>query len=193
MGFSFFRVLADPAKSNRWFLDEPRTEDGQGIDAREFTEGVPYKGLVAVLVPIGQPGEVVGFTFAAFDMPVISDRIMHIIKAHAADSIQFFPIRIGRLGGGFGILNVVARVKCIDESLSNVVKWMPQDGRPEKIGQYRTITHLTIDPSRCGPQHIFRIEGWEIALIVSRALKEASESVADTGLVFSPVTRERVA
>jgi hypothetical protein len=52
----------------------------------------------------------------------------------------------------------------------------------------RMITNLRIDPHCCGNAHIFRIEGWEIALIVSCELKAAIEGFDDLGIIFDPVS-----
>jgi hypothetical protein len=185
MTSSFFRVLADPKKS-RWFLDEPLSATGQVIDARQFTQGSRYEGPTPMSVPIAQPGPVVNFNLAAFDMPVTSEHIAGILRQFSHD-FQCFPIAVDKNKTSFQIVNATARVKCLDESRSEIVKWKPEDGRPERVGCYRMVTNLWIEPRACRNQHVFRVEGWEIALIVSDEVKEAIESTPDLGVVFGPV------
>lgn len=62
-----------------------------------------------------------------------------------------------------------------------------KDGRPEKVGQYLMVTNLTINPDRTDGQDIFRIRGWEIALIVSEEIKRSIEGMPNLGVVFDPV------
>jgi hypothetical protein len=185
---SFYRVLADPNKKARWFLDEPCGQEGQVIDAREFTQGSPYHGPKPVLVPVGQLGNIVNFNFAAFDMPVVSERVAHIIHTYAMGNVQSFPVMIDNAKGRFEIINVLTRIQCLDEQLSETLKWKPEDGRPDKVGQFRMVTNLRIDPECCHSAHIFRVEGWEIALIVSCDLKAAIEDIDDLGVIFDPVS-----
>jgi len=186
---TFYQVLADDSRyPNRWFLDEPRTEDGQLIDAREFRYGRPYQGPIPANVPVQQNGKCVAFNLAAFDMPVVVDQTALNIQQCARDNVQCFPVVIDQDRGGFQIVNAVARVKCLDEARSEIMKWRPEDGRPDKLGCYRMVTNLRIDPWACRNKHIFRIEGWEIALIISHEIREAIETTADLGVVFAPVS-----
>ena len=75
----------------------------------------------------------------------------------------------------------------MDETRSEIMRWKHEDGRPDKVGRYRMVGNLTIDPTRVRNRHIFRIDDWEIALIVSERLKIALEAIPELGVVFSPV------
>jgi hypothetical protein len=52
---------------------------------------------------------------------------------------------------------------------------MPEDGLPEKVGQYYAVDDLRIDPTKPGDTRMFRTEGWPLALIVSEDIKMALE------------------
>jgi uncharacterized protein DUF1629 len=188
MGSSYYRVLADPTKNDRWFLDDPLAENGQVIDAREFTRGTFYEGPRPAVVPIAQSGKVANFNFGAFDMPVTSERIAGTIQSFALNGIQVFPVTINSQDDRFAIINVLAKLRCLDEKLSEIMRWEPEDGRPDEVGQYRMITNLRIDPQRCRGSHVFRVEGWEIALIVSGDVKNAIECDCELGAAFAPVS-----
>jgi hypothetical protein len=185
---SFYRVLGDSSKKGRWFLDEPHDEDNQIIDARQFTQGVSYHGPKPIYVPVAQEGNAVAFNLAAFDMPVVSPYIARIIREYAKNDVQCFPVMIGEEIQGFEIINVSAKLQCLDEQLSETLKWKSGDGRPDKVGQLRMVTNLRIDPQKCRDASIFRVDGWEIALIVSDGLKAAMERVDDLGVIFDPVS-----
>jgi hypothetical protein len=78
-------------------------------------------------------------------------------------------------------------IRCIDEQASKVQFWTPEDGVPEKVGQYWAVDDLHIDKAKVGNAKVFRPEGWEVALIVSGELKDAMEAMGATGTRFQEV------
>lgn len=183
----YFRLLFDSGARNMWFLDEPVSKDGKPIDAREFIHGRPYTGPTPYRVPIDQPGVRTEVTLAAFDMPVISQRVGKILDQFPRASVERFPVLVGSIGPGYEILNVMVTADCLDEKCSEITRFAASDGRPEKVGQYLMVTNLTINPDRTDGQDIFRIRGWEIALIVSEEIKRSIEGMPNLGVVFDPV------
>jgi hypothetical protein len=171
-------------------LRYPISVDEEGnceIDAREFSEGRPYSGPQPSVVPIREPGRSVAFLLAAFDMPVVSAEVAEILQRIAPNDIQRFPITVEPDITGFEIVNIVQKRDCIDESRSKFIKWGPDDGRPDKIGHYRQITKFSIDPSRAGESHLFRIQGFSVVLIASEVVKNELAKVKDLGIVYQKV------
>jgi|SRR5581483_5158008 len=187
---SYYRIEADDKHSaNRWFLDEPVAEDGEEIDAREFISAVPYRGPRPRIVPIDEGGKRVAFNLAAFDMPVVSREVADAIERLSPGVCEHFPVLIDSHIDGYEILNVLPACRCVDENRTLIERWTEEDGRPDKVGQYRTMLNLTIDPTRVSGRDIFRVAGWEIALIVSGRLRRDLEQIKRLGLEFVPVTR----
>ena len=186
----YFDVLADDKRfGDRWVLDEPLSENGQQIDARLFRYGKTYEGVAPHSVPVQQNGERIDFNLAAFDMPVVSNDVVSIVRAIAENDCEIFPVIIGESNVGMSILNVVRRVECVDEPrCEEVMKWRPEDNRPDRLGFYRAIGGLRIDPKKAEGHHIFRIFGWEVSLIVSEMIREKLESIQNLGIVFDEVT-----
>jgi hypothetical protein len=185
---AYFRILADPCATDRWFIDDPRTVDGTEIDERAFTLGKPYAGPKPHSLRVWQSGKEQRFNFGGFDMPVVSNCVASAIEDIAPKLVECFPVCIEGTQRQYVLLNVACRQDCLDERRSRVMKWGPQDGRPERVGQYRMVTELFIDKSRAAGSDIFRIAGWEIALIISDVVKDAIEAVDDLGVVFLPVS-----
>ena len=186
----YFRVLADDKQfGDRWFLGEPLSENGQSIDARLFTYGKAYEGIAPHSVPVQQNGKRIAFNLAAFDMPVVSNEIASFLGAVAGSDCEFFPVIVGESNIGMSILNVVRRIECVDESrCEDVMKWRPEDNRPDRLGFYRSIGGLRIDPMKTASHHIFRIFGWEVSLIVSEVIRAKLETIENLGIVFNEVT-----
>jgi hypothetical protein len=184
----YFRVTTDDARfPDRWFLDEPVTHDGKEIDAREFTYGRAYKGPAPARVPVQHEGRKVQFNLAAFDMPVVSNLVASLMRGIAPGEFECLPVAAGSSFHDHLIVNAVFREACVDEGRSDILRWKPEDDRPDEVGKYRMISGLTIDAGRTHERDFFRVEDWEVALIVSERIRQALEVVPDLGVVFIPV------
>lgn len=158
------------------------------IDAREFTEGRRYDGLTPVTVPLEVDGPRPEFTFGAGAMPVVSRRLAELIESICPTEVQRFPITALPSITGYEILNVTAIADCLDETISTFKKFTPESARPDRVGDYSEVGRLRIDPRRTNNHDIFRIRGWEVALIVSDRVKAAMEGIENLGVIFDPVT-----
>jgi hypothetical protein len=85
------------------------------------------------------------------------------------------------------ILNSLRTLRCIDEARSEEVEyWKPEHGEPERVGEYRAVYGLRIDPIKAAGADIFRTWGWTVALIASEHLKQTLEEERITGAKFIP-------
>jgi len=101
---------------------------------------------------------------------------------------QPIPVDLPGQSEQFSILVAKRLVRCIDDKASDEVEyWLPEDGRPEKVGTYRKVSGMRIDPARVGEAKVFRTWGWSIALIVSEDIKDALERLGATGTRFEAV------
>lgn len=182
----FYRILVDPKATARWYLKAPMDQQGREIDARLFTQGLPFDGSPTLCIPLRRQGEEVDINFADFDMLVVSKEIIDDIALDFNLSIQRIPAEInGKID--YEIVNPLELVSCIDENESDYLKWTENDGRPEKIGKFRMFTKLQIKKNLPINSHLFRVTEWPVALLVSEALKERIERRHASGVVFSAV------
>jgi hypothetical protein len=188
MHASFFELCPNDERfPNRWFLRAPRTANDEEIDPRDFTESVPYLGPVLAKVPLRQCGVEVNFTFASFEMPVVSKSVGEIIRRVAPDSAEYFPSAVDGTSRDYEIMNATCRLECLDEERSEFTMWTEEDERPEMMGHYRMISTIRIDPARAAGHHLFRNARWPLALLVSDTLKAAIEDIPNLGIVFKSV------
>ncbi|WP_309891881.1 imm11 family protein [Archangium sp.] len=79
-------------------------------------------------------------------------------------------------------------IRCIDDArCEEVLYWLPEDERPDEVGNYRNVSGLKVDPAKIGGAHIFRPWGWLVVLIVSERVKQALEDEGVTGIQFVEV------
>jgi hypothetical protein len=186
-GFYRLRFIADDGVT-RWFLGSPYDSAGNEVDPRVFADGVPVNVPLPLTVPVRQLGEKVDFNFCAFDM-VIAPREFNIeLEKLVGSAIQRIPVTIEGEDDRFEILNVCETVQCLDESRTeHVMKWTIDDGRPDKIGKYRMIIGLKINPDIARGHLIFRITDWPIALVISEEVKILLETWSMSGLEYRRV------
>ena len=117
-------------------------------------------------------------------VPVVSARAREHFERLGGEDLQFFPVQVETQAEPYFVMNVTRLVDCIDEARCHrVVKWQPEDGRPERLGDYRVVEDLHIDPARVGDERFFRLKGWEV-LVVPAEIKQALEQAGLTGMRF---------
>jgi hypothetical protein len=184
----YYKLSDDVAVPGRWELGKLCDARGDEIWPALLMRGEPAQIEGLIRVPVKLAGQPLDFSHAAFGIPVVHIRIASVLMELAGDDVQFLPVNIEGSSEQYRILNVTRVVKCIDDQASEEVRyWKPEDGRPEKIGQYRAVYGLRIAPSEVGGARVFRTSGWTVALIVSEEIKAALERVGATGTKFKEV------
>ncbi len=186
----YFELSQEVEGSGGWDLGNPTDPQGREVENPwMFREGMPVPDPGRLKIPIGRPGRALDFTLAGFSIPVIHVRVASVFTELAPRDVQVLPVDIQGQPDPFCILVATRLVRCIDDKASEEVEhWTPEDGRPEKVGQYRDVYGMRIDPTKVGHAKVFRTWGWTVALIVSEDIKEALERAGVTGMKFKEVT-----
>ncbi len=80
------------------------------------------------------------------------------------------------------------KVDCVDEKRSEFKKFETNDPiRLDKAWQYKSFFKLVIDKSKTAETPIFRLAGFNVAIIVRDDVKRALEAASVTGTVMSEV------
>ncbi|WP_225413295.1 imm11 family protein [Stigmatella hybrida] len=189
MARRYFDLTDDMTIQGRWLLGTPTDVQGQEVDDPwMFYRGERLPDLGPLKLPINVPGRALDFSRAAFAAPVVHARVAAVFSELAPEAVQILPVEIEGQSEPFFILVATQLVQCIDERASrHVRRWTPEDGRPEKVGKYRDVRGMRIDPSQVGDAKIFRPWGWSIALIVREDIKDALEHLGATGPKFQEV------
>jgi hypothetical protein len=163
-------------------------EQGKQIDPWLFDEGTVLDLGCVPRFPLHTPGEPLDFSWAAFSILVVNARFVRLFERLGVGEVQFLPARVEAHPEPYSILNPLRIVRCIDDARCEEVQYFtPEDGQPERVGQYRVVAGMRIDPAKVGDARIFRPWGWTVALIVSDELKQAMEQEGLTGTRFVEV------
>ncbi|MGT2512646.1 imm11 family protein [Cupriavidus basilensis] len=87
----------------------------------------------------------------------------------------------------FEILNVLDIVDCVDEEKSDFSRWTEEDGRPDKVGDYR-MNVLRVNADKVAGHGLFRVKGWQIALVCSQRIRDLLIEHGVTGVRFTSVS-----
>ncbi|MCE9668560.1 hypothetical protein LY474_12125 [Myxococcus stipitatus] len=185
----YFRLKPEMQAGN-WYLGDPVDETGHEVeDIWAFTEGRPIQPAGRLTFPVREPGRRLDYSTAGVGRaPIVHVRVATLFAELAPDDVQWVPVDIEDTPEQYLLLVATKLIRCIDNAASREVQvWGPEDGRPEKVGQYRSVAGMRIDRTLVGGAQVFRTWGWEIALVVSEPIKRALEAAKATGAGFEEV------
>ncbi|NTX38708.1 hypothetical protein HUA78_30100 [Myxococcus sp. CA033] len=186
----FFKLTDDVYISGRWELGHPLDHEGRKLDDPwQFRIGQRAQSDERIKIPIKISGKPLDYSHAAFSIPVVHARVASLFTEVAPDDVQLIPVEIDSQSAQHFILNATRLVKCIDDAACEEVRyWTLEDGMPEKVGTYSSVSGMRIDTAKAEGAKVFRTWGWTVALIVSEEIKEALERAGLTGAKFTDVT-----
>lgn len=190
MSGRFFALREDVYVPGRWYLDDPVNAEGKRVkNIWQFTDGVRIDLQERLLIPIDRPGTPLDFTAAgAGSTPIVTARIASLLQSLAPEDTQVHPVGVKGADEPFYLLVVTTLIDCIDDNACRGVKrWRPEDGRPEKTGQYRAVEGLRIDVAKAGAAQVFRLWGWPMPIIVTEKIKMALDETGIQGGRFEEV------
>ncbi|MFP2912649.1 imm11 family protein [Pyxidicoccus sp. 3LFB2] len=183
-----FKLYDDVYAPDRWELKGPVDAEGrEPDDVWQFTGGHPVKDPGPLWMKYDIPGRPLDYSHGGLDVPIVHTRVAEVLTRLAPQDVQLLPVQVEEQTDPYFILVVSRLVRCIDEKASRIQRWLPEDGVPEKVGQYSSVRDLHIDRSRVGDAQIFRLQDWEVVIIVTEELKEALERSQATGMTFTEV------
>lgn len=201
-----YRVSFDDTLADQWFLGDladaariapPQSPApsplGNRLDERTFRQGVKIElpEGVRLVLRVREPGVPLGFSFASYDMPVVSERVGQLLESLAPDDVQRIPVEVVDpvdVPGNWEILNIVALLDCIDHEHTQALRWDESDHhRLDLLGQYKYIRGLWLHADRLESNRIFRLVGYPRWVIVTAEIKDALEEAGVFGLRYWPV------
>jgi hypothetical protein len=185
----YFDLWDDMRFPGRWHLRSPVDARGQQVDPWQFKEGRRLALEEVPLFRLARPGTPLDFTLTGFTLPLLHERVVQLLERWGLQrEVQFIPARVEGQSCRYSILNALRIIRCIDDArCEEVAYWTPEDGEPDRVGEYQKVRGLRVDPEKTGGADIFRPWGWTGALIVSERVRRALESAGVAGPVFVEV------
>jgi hypothetical protein len=190
MAQRYFELIEDMSSPERWVLGNTLDAQGKEVEERLYLNEEPTRFDGHLRVPLLHPGSPLDFSCSdSGDFPVVTEKVASTLAELAPDDVQLYPVQVDSRPEPYFLINVARLVKCIDEAACAEVRyWKPDDGRPDKLGQYRAVYGMRIDPSKVGDAKVFRPWGHPGTLLVAEDVKEALERTGASGLEFREVT-----
>ena len=188
----YYDLYDDVYIPGRWHLRMPLFDEAEGegvlFDTWRFKQGRVLDIERPIHLKVKPPGLALDYSLA-MNVPVVHRRVVTLFERMGlAHEVQFIPVHVEGQEEPRFILNVLKLIRCIDEARCEaVLHWLPEDNRPDIVGEYRNVVGLKVDPKQVGGAHIFRPWGWEVVLIVSEHVKQALEAEHITGIKFLQV------
>ncbi len=173
----------------RWFLGELNLDNPFDFWNYVRVNRVP-KALAdkrKLEISVRKKGHPLDFTFADFDVPVINSAVLSLIRS---DSVDVIPVELNGVIKQltYYVLLLKVEVECIDETLSEFLKFDNHDlVRPDKVGSYRAFQKMIINPDLVNGLDIFRVKGFNSAIIISESLRKQFLDKNVSGVRFLPV------
>jgi hypothetical protein len=185
----YFEVWPNMHIPGRWHVKGPRDEQGQQIIPWRLQQGMVFHTEMPLVLLLGQQGHALDFSLTGLNIPVVNGRFVSVCERLGIQhEVQFIPARVEEHPEPYFVLNPLRIIKCIDESrCEEVTFWEPRHGVPEKVGHYRNVVGMKVEPEKIGDANIFRPWGWQGALIVSERFKRAMEEEGLSGPSFVEV------
>jgi hypothetical protein len=154
-----------------------------------WVDGKPLQLSERLRIPIYKPGKPLDIDFAgAGQTPVVSTGVASVFRELASDSVQLFEVEVEGQTAPYYILNVSRLIDAVDErACQSVERWKPEDGRPDRVGEYHVISGLRIDPAKAGNARVFRLWGYSLPIIVDEKVKAVLEETGCVGGKFTEV------
>ena len=115
-------------------------------------------------------------------MPVLASDFVHELELVAPGDFEALPVIIEGAEKCHSIINVLHKIRCLDESRSTIVRWPFRPWAPDMDGAYLTVSDLHIDREPVGTAQMFRIERWPLPLIVSERVAAVLADATGMGL-----------
>lgn len=183
----YYKVIPDSSAEHGWWLGSPTNLHSDPIDAWAFTTGTHYQSDDTIVFPIKEKGETLDFTFFAFGYLVMrnSPRTNEIIPQFR-NSAQFIPA-VASDGTKLHVVNVLNSIDCIDPACVNSfypINYEPRfkAGKPQMVIELRLLQNQIVDLP------IFRVEGWQIPIIITDELLAYIKTQKLTGISGMPVS-----
>jgi hypothetical protein len=180
----YFRLLDNINYPQRWYLGDivPDDNNWKFTYANKVDEALLSNDLKVEVYKSGIPMDYT--TTEAYVVPIVSVALKQALEF--VKDVQFLPVKIEEKL--YYIMVICSVIACLDESESEFEKYTENDlVGPDKAGDYKSFYKMKIDEKKVGVKNIFRLGGYDIAIIVSEKVKKEIENINSLTAKFKEV------
>jgi len=171
---------ADLKGKNEWWYY------AQGRPIEEWDESVWFR-----VTKRKNEGELQDILPNHLGLHIYSARLRAMLEKNAVNGIQYLPVRIFRYNGeeviGYAIANILNLLPALDLKESSYGVFPDDDFLPERRGKIRWITNVVFRRSVVESCDVFRLQEYEVKIIVSEKFKNIFDSGCFSGYSFDEV------
>src|SRR5690349_4649667 len=108
--------MSDVYIPGRWYLSNPLHASGKIIYKWTFTEGKRLDIDERIVLRVDPPGIPLDYTECGLKAPVVSTRVVKLLRELAVPDIQIIPVTVEGHPDEYSILNVTRLIACVDEA-----------------------------------------------------------------------------
>ena len=153
--------------------------DGRPVDEATLVQCMPCHAPLPLRYEGGTRGLVHDWNWGQFLLPIIRDAIAGQLLELVGNDVEVLRVVVPSVDEPMSIVNILSRRDCVDE----LVSFAQRDRENPK--KYRSVGRLTVDSVRVGDANLFRVAGYEIAMVASQRLVDAARQAAWTGIDFA--------
>lgn len=175
---------------DRWFLNGLNVVASNTVSVWEFVKAQKLMLPDGQVLKIKQreKGTPIDFTFADFDVIIVNEKVAFLLED---EECQLFPVEVEgvKLHHSYFVVILQKSIDCLDETRSEFEKWQPNNPiRPDKAGHYKIIYKMHVNPAKIDNTSIFRLNKYDVVVIVNEKLKNKLEKNGITGIKFKDVS-----
>lgn len=184
----YYRIIDDLEITERWWLGQVLFK-GEGDFWQYVKAGEVVSPPSDLVVELKHLGKALDITMADFELLVVRKNAAEIFSNQ---DIQLIPVSIDNLKNTAQhyIMVTLYEEDCVDEAESFFEKFeVGNEIRPDLAGEYSGIYRLVIDSSKIYTHSIFRVRGYDVAVIVNEQVKLKFERLQLSGIKFLDINR----
>lgn len=183
----YFNVTVGWVAGESLTVDRLCDDAGEPLDESTLVQCIPCRARLPLRYEARKGGRVYDWNWGLFLLPIIRSAIAEQLLEVAGADVELVPLEVPGVEEPMSVVNILSRPDCVDELRSaEVRRFTAADGDPERVGKYKWVGGLIVDPLRVGGANLFRVAGYEIAMVASRRFVDVARRAAWTGIDFAP-------
>ena len=178
-----FHEIVTEADQSSWHLDEFVDADGAAVDLTLFTSSQTVQLASPLRCKVSTEGREMDFTLSPFGAPIAIRALSQQLAALAPHDLQMVPLIVDGSSNSFDLVNVLPRLRALDDERSIGGRWPSGSGSP---GKWLYVVHAALKPHAVRGHSLFRVNGWTPAIFCTDAVRQVLEPREWTGMQFRP-------